>query len=117
MLGIIYSGIHPEHYAGLTNLIQLGTPALALGIFMMIKSMCKAGCNKVVYALGSTVFGIYLIEDIVRNQLEKFIVKYNLVAKWNDFFVVTLFVLATFVCSAIGVYVVQLVWHIKRVKK
>ena len=46
--------------------------------------------------IGQAVFGIYLIEDIVRNQIEKIINKLNLIERMNDFIVAILFVITTF---------------------
>lgn len=114
LLGVMYSKIYPESISGLTNLLQLGTPILAFGFFLSVKCVCKETGTKVVCALGSTVFGIYLIEDIVRNQLEKIIVKFNLTAVLNDFFVVVLFVLATFACSAVAIYILKLIPGVKK---
>ncbi len=115
VLGIVYSKFYPENYGGLTNLIQMGTPVLACGIFLLVKLLCKERQNKLIYALGSTVFGIYLIEDIVRNQFEKLIVKFDLTAMMNDFFVVVLFVFITFICSSVVIYIVKLIPFVKKI--
>lgn len=113
-IGVIYSQVYPESSNNLTNLIQLGTPVLSFGIFLTVKYLSKGKSNKLINALGSTVFGIYLIEDIVRNQFEKIIIRYDLTAYLNDFVVGVLFVFATFVCSAVVIYIVKLIPFVKK---
>lgn len=59
--------------------IQCFTPIVSFGIFGFIKCMVaghphSARLKKAILAVGDTAFGIYLTEDMIRNQAIKFIV-------------------------------------------
>ena len=106
VLGLVYKNIHPDDYNGLITLIQMGTPILTSGVFVFIKHLFIEKESKWICEIGKTVFGIYLIEDIARNQFEKIITKFDLANKMNDFLVAVLFVAVTFVSSSMLVYFV-----------
>lgn len=95
--------------------IQCLTPLISFGIFGFIKSVdaghiYSARGEKIILAVGNTAFGIYLLEDMVRNQIIKFIVHINA----NDFMIAILYTLLTFVSGVIVVSVIKKIPILKR---
>lgn len=102
-------------YENFTDSMQCLTPIIAVGIFGFIKEMDarffhSAKLKKTMTAVGGTTFGIYLIEDIIRNQIIKFIVHINL----YDFVIAVLYTLLTFMAGVIVVYIMKKAPILKR---
>lgn len=115
MAGAFYNGLHPGQYEGLSNVIQTFTPLISCGIFGTFKALCKNKESKIICAVGSTIFGVYLIEDVVRNQIEKILIRTNLELYVNDFMVAMLFTLCAFFGSVIIVYICKKIPLINKV--
>ena len=108
--GVLYSWMHPEENTVFVGLLQNFTPLLACRIFGLFKTLCRqkeTGVAKVLAALGSTAFGIYLTEDIIRNQVEKILVKTQMADYMNDFFVAVIFVVLTFLIGVCIIYTIK----------
>lgn len=102
VLGITYIKIFTDNPGGVVSVFQLFVPLLAIDFFVIFKVGCKSRNSKMISNIGQAVFGIYLIEDLVRNQIEKIINKLNLIERMNDFIVAILFVITTFfICCII----------------
>ncbi len=116
-LSVIYIKTGKGTVDNLDVFLQLFTPLLACGIFGTIKTLCKTNVGKfssLVTCIGGTAFGIYLIEDMIRNQLEKIVVKVEPNAFINDFVVGVVFTLATF---AVGALIIIIAKRIPIIKK
>lgn len=116
-LSVFYLKVHPEETGNFHSLLQVFTPLLCCGVFGSFKTLCKNSNNRIsniIIKIGSTVFGIYLIEDIVRNQFEKILLKTNINLYINDFLVAVLFTLFSFIASAIIIYLCKLLPLIKK---
>ena len=94
-------------YDDFANLIQCLTPVIAVGIFGFIKELDSCHHSergqRIVTIAGSTAFGIYLTEDIIRNQVIKFLVH----IQTYDFMIAILYTLLTFIIGAIVVYILK----------
>lgn len=95
--------------------IQCLTPMISFGIFGLIKSMDaghrhSARLKKAVLAVGDTVFGIYLTEDMIRNQVFKLIVHIHA----NDFILAVLYTLLTFILGVVFIAVMKKIPILKR---
>lgn len=105
--GTVYNRMYPEGNIVFVRLLQNFTPLLACGIFGLFKTLCRqkeTGLAKLLAALGGTAFGIYLTEDIIRNQVEKILVKTQVTDYMNDFFVAVVFVALTFLIGVCIIY-------------
>ena len=115
--GIVYSRMHPEETTVFAGLLQNFTPLLACGIFGLFKTLCRQkenGVAKVLTALGGATFGIYLTEDIIRNQVEKILVKTQMADYMNDFFVAVIFTVLTFGIGVCIIYPIKKLPVIRR---
>lgn len=65
--------------------------------------------------IGSTVFGVYLVEDIVRNQVEKLFSLLNIDSLMNDFMSGLIFTIISFIISVSVIYVVKKLPYIKKI--
>ena len=97
------------------DLIQCFTPVITLGIFGFVKRMDaryvhSVKLKKVIIAVGSTAFGIYLTEDMIRNQVIKFIVHINA----NDFVIAVLYTLFSFMLGVIAVLIMKKIPILKK---
>lgn len=101
-------------YEDFVNLIQCFTPIIAVGIFGLIKELdsCHHSekVKKVVTVAGSTAFGIYLMEDIIRNQVIKFIAHVHT----YDFVIAVLYTLLTFLIGVICIAVMKKIPLLKK---
>lgn len=91
------------------------TPIISFGIFGFIKSVDKrylhsAGLKRMILAAGDTVFGIYLTEDMIRNQIVKLIVH----IRADDFVIAVLYTLSTFAAGAVFVFIMKKLPVLKR---
>ncbi len=91
------------------------TPIISFGIFGFIKSVDKrylhsAGLKRMILAAGDTVFGIYLTEDMIRNQIVKLIVHIRV----DDFVIAVLYTLSTFAAGAVFVFIMKKLPVLKR---
>ena len=91
------------------------TPIISFGIFGFIKSVDKrylhsAGLKRMILAAGDTVFGIYLTEDMIRNQIGKLIVHIRV----DDFVIAVLYTLSTFAAGAVFVFIMKKLPVLKR---
>lgn len=94
--------------ADFMNLIQCFTPMISVGIFGLIKEIDiryfhSVKLKKVIIAVGNTVFGIYLMEDMLRNQVIKLIVHINT----YDFLIAILYTILTFIFGVIVVLIMK----------
>ena len=97
------------------DLLQCFTPLISSGIFGVIKRMDarflhSERLKKAVIAIGSTTFGIYLTEDMIRNQIIKLIVHINV----NDFIIAILYTLLTFISGVIVVLILKKIPVLKK---
>ncbi len=99
LVGIIYIKIFTENPVGVVSIFQLFTPLLATELFVIFKVGCKNKNSKMIRNIGQTVFGIYLIEDIVRNQVEKVISKVNFSFVGSEFVLCMIYVFVSFAIS------------------
>lgn len=95
--------------------VQCLTPIISFGIFGFIKSVDKrylhsAGLKRMILAAGDTVFGIYLTEDMIRNQIVKLIVH----IRADDFVIAVLYTLSTFAAGAVFVFIMKKLPVLKR---
>lgn len=91
------------------------TPIISFGIFGFIKSVDKrylhsAGLKRMILAAGDTVFGIYLTEDMIRNQIVKLIVH----IRADDFVIAVLYTLSTFAAGVVFVFIMKKLPVLKR---
>ena len=89
--------------------IQCLTPMISFGIFGFIKSIdaghrYSARLEKAILVVGDTVFGIYLTEDMIRNQVVKLIVHIHA----NDFILAVLYTLLTFILGVVFIAVTKI---------
>lgn len=103
-------------YAEFTDLIQCFTPVIAVGILGLVKEIDdryfhSAKWKKIMIVGGSTAFGIYLTEDIIRNQIIKLIVHVHA----YDFVIAILYTLLTFIVGAAIVYLMKKVPVLKKI--
>lgn len=102
-----------------SNVLQQLVPLMACGLFGLIRQTVKQKETSAVYtlitAIGSTVFGVYLIEDIVRNQVDKLFLLLNMDSLINDFLCGLLFTIISFVISVGVIYGVKKVPYIKKI--
>lgn len=115
MAGALYNELRPGQYEGLSTAIQTFTPIISCGIFGTFKALCKNKESKIICAVGSTIFGVYLIEDVVRNQIEKILIRTNLELYINDFLVAIFFILGSFISSSILIYLFRKIKIIKKI--
>ncbi len=109
LIAIAHRHLYPEDTTAFTNVMQVLTPLLTTGIFGVAKNVCyprNETLSKVIMTISGTTFGIYLTEDIIRNQVEKLLIKSQLLNYINDFLVAVIFTLSVFV---IGVCIIFLV--------
>lgn len=71
---IIVTAMHKNTGVYLEECLTIFTPVIAITVYFMVKSICtrrklSIRLEKIVIYAGSTVFGIYLIEKLVRRQL------------------------------------------------
>ena len=97
------------------DLIQCFAPFIIFGIFGFVKRMDaryvhSVKLKKVIIAVGSTAFGIYLTEDMIRNQVIKFIVHINA----NDFVIAVLYTLFSFMLGVIAVLIMKKIPILKK---
>lgn len=108
LCGGVYKLMNPDDIDSFTNIMQVLTPQLSIGIFGLLKSCCHKKNTKgsnVIMAVSGTAFGIYLIEEIIRRQVEKILIKTQLSTYINDFLVAGIFTLSVFL---IGVCIIFL---------
>lgn len=103
-------------YSGdIMDLIQCFTMFIAFGIFGFVKRM-DAGylhsmrLKKAVIAVGGTAFGIYLTEDMIRNQVIRFVVYINA----KDFIIAILYTLFTFILGVAAILVMKKIPVLKK---
>ena len=106
---------HTDWNGNLMEAIQCFTPIVSFGIFGFIKCVAarhsySARLKKAILAVGDTAFGIYLTEDMIRNQVIKFIVYIHA----NDFLIAALYTLSTFAAGVIFVSAMKKVPVLKR---
>ena len=106
---------YTDNSGNIMDLIQCFTPFITLGVFGFVKRFDARYVHsrilqKVIIAVGSTAFGIYLTEDMIRNQVIKYVVYINA----NDFMIAILYTLFTFI---LGVAVVLIMKKIPVLKK
>lgn len=106
---------HTKLHGAFIDAIQCMTPIISFGIFGFIKSMdaghsYSAGMKKAILAVGDTAFGIYLTEDMIRNQIVKLIVH----IRANDFVIAVLYTLSAFAAGVISVSVMKKIPVLKR---
>lgn len=100
---------------GFMDAIQCLTPMISFGIFGFMKSM-DAGrrhsvrLERAVFVIGDTVFGIYLTEDMIRNQVVKLIVH----IRANGFILAVLYTLSTFMLGVAFIAAVKKIPVLKR---
>lgn len=99
---------YTNSYEGFIDLIQCFTPIISVGFFGFIKRLDaryfhSVKLRKVITAVGSTTFGIYLMEDMIRNQIVKFVVHINT----YDFIIAVLYTLLTFLSGVIIVLIIK----------
>lgn len=117
-LSLIYLK-NTNSYVNFINLIQSFTPILCFGIFGFVKALDtkyikSLKIKKIIIMLGSTVFGIYLMEDIIRNQIIKLIVH----IKTNDFVIAILYTLLTFLTGLIIMLLFQkILFYFKKIPR
>lgn len=99
VLGIIYIKLFTENPAGVVSIFQLFVPLLATDFFVIFKVGSKNKNSIMIRTIGQAVFGIYLIEDIVRNQVEKVISKMNFSFMGSEFMLCMIYVFMSFVIS------------------
>ncbi len=115
-----YLYLHPNLIGSLPTILQQFTPLVACGLFGLVR-LSKNICNtsgtaaKIVSAVGSTVFGVYLIEDIVRKQVEKLFVACKLDNFPEMFVVGILFTIVAFAISSLIIYLVRLIPFVKKI--
>ncbi|MCM1087902.1 MAG: acyltransferase [Muribaculaceae bacterium] len=101
-------------YDDFVNLIQCFTPVITVGIFGFIKELDNhhhsEKVKRIVTIAGSTAFGIYLTEDMIRNQVIKFLVH----VQTYDFVIAVLYTLLTFIAGVIVVYIVKKIPVLKK---
>ena len=95
--------------------IQCLTLMIGFGTFRFRKSIDAgkrhaARLEKAVLAVGDTVFGIYLTEDMIRNQVFKLIVHIHA----NDFILAVLYTLLTFILGVVFIAVMKKIPILKR---
>lgn len=98
------------------NLIQCFTPIISCGIFGFVKEIDASyfyseKIKKIVTIMGSTTFGVYLIEDLVRNQIIKLLVHINA----YDFIIAILYTLLTFIAGSMVVFIMKRIPILKRI--
>lgn len=108
-LTALYLKINSEQQTNLFDLLLAFTPLLCCGVFGTLKCVCKNNSNVIISKIGSTVFGVYLIEDIIRNQYEKVLLKIHPEIYVNDFLVGILFTIVSLITSVLVIYVFQIV--------
>lgn len=93
---------------------SVATWLLAVLFFLLVKGVeIKADlAKKVVLAVGSCTFGVYLIEDVVRNQFE-FLVPV-LSGYIGEFFACVVFVLVSVWAGTIAIYIVKKIPYVDR---
>lgn len=99
VLGITYIKIFTDNPGGVVSVFQLFVPLLAIDFFVIFKVGCKSRNSKMISTIGQAVFGIYLIEDIVRNQVEKVISKMDISFVGSEFVLCMIYVFMSFVIS------------------
>lgn len=115
----IYLYKHSYQFDTVSNVLQQLVPLMACGLFGLISQTVKQKETSVVYTLittiGSTVFGVYLVEDIVRNQVEKLFSLLNIDSLMNDFMSGLIFTIISFIISVGVIYVVKKLPYIKKI--
>ena len=117
LIAIAHRHLYPEDITAFTNVMQVLTPLLSIGIFGIAKNVCQPANGtppKMIMTVSGTTFGIYLTEDIIRNQIEKLLIKSQLINYTNDFLVAIIFTLSVFV---IGVCIIFLFKKIPIINK
>ncbi len=115
-----YLHLYPDRMASLPTILQQFTHLVACGIFGLIR-LSKSICNtsgtkeKIISAIGGTVFGVYLIEDIVRKQVEKLFVACKLDNFPEMFVVGILFTIVSFAIASLIIYLVRLIPFVKKI--
>lgn len=118
LCGGIYKLMNPDDIDSFTNIMQILTPQLSVGIFGLLKTYYRkknTKGSKVIMAISGTTFGIYLIEEIIRRQVEKILIKTQLANYINDFVVALIFVLLTFCSGMFIIYIAKKIPVIKRI--
>ncbi|MCM1268389.1 MAG: acyltransferase family protein, partial [Bacteroidales bacterium] len=95
--------------------VQVFTPLISFGIFGLAKSAYAghprpARLEKAILAVGHTTFGIYLIEDVIRNQIIKILPFLPV----NGFARAALYTLSTFTVGVIAVSVMKKIPILKK---
>lgn len=115
---VIYGTLYPDQLSGIDNVLQQFTPIIACGLFGFVMCHSKNNLslrkNNILNSISSTVFGIFLIEDIVRNQIEKLFIYFHLDSIPNDFAVGVLFTLSSFVVSMGIIYIFKKITYINK---
>lgn len=116
----LYMSLFPDLQGIIENIFQQFTPLIACGLFGLVKIACKDSItciteSKKIYVIGDTMFGVYLIEDIVRNQVEKLFLIFNFDNIPHDFTVGILFTTISFAISISIIYVIRFIPLIKRI--
>ncbi len=66
--------------------------------------------EKVILAVGETTFGIYLTEDMIRNQIVKFIASIH----GNDFMIAVLYTLSSFAAGVALIFAMKKIPVLRR---
>ncbi len=111
---LVFAG-HTDFNDSFMDAIQCLTPIISFGIFGFIKSMdaghlCPARAKKVILAVGETTFGIYLTEDMIRNQIVKFIASIH----GNDFMIAVLYTLSSFAAGVALIFAMKKIPVLRR---
>ena len=99
VIGLLYIKKFPDSQENVVSVFQLFIPLLSIEIFMIFKVGCNKKKSKLVRIIGQAVFGIYLIEDMVRNQVEKMLYKVNFHFVGSEFVFCMIFVFVSFAIS------------------
>lgn len=115
-----YMLLFPDQIGVIGNILQQFTPLIACGLFGLAKLFVKDNFDniiktRIVTAISSTVFGVYLIEDIVRNQVDKLFAIFKLDNIPNDFVSGILFTLLSFVICVGVIYIIKLIPYVKKI--
>lgn len=101
-------------YEDFANIIQCFTPIITVGIFGLLRELNSRlrseRVKRIVSIAGGTAFGIYLTEDIIRNQVIKILVH----IQTYDFVTAVLYTMLTFLAGVIIVYIMKKVPLLKK---
>lgn len=106
---------YTDYSGDIMDLIQCFTLFITLGVFGFVKRfdaryLHSLKLKKVIIAVGSTAFGIYLMEDMIRNQVIKYVVYINA----NDFIVAILYTFFTFILGVAAVLIMKKIPVLKK---